>query len=95
MSESQDSIISLIKQLEAKLAQSDELDSSTKDSLSKTLESIKAKMDDSVSSETESDDEPHSIGDRLQEMVQNFESSHPDLAAALDRVITNLGQIGL
>lgn len=92
-------IPSLVEDLEREIQQVDRLSDSTKEALRDAIQEIQS----ALAKESEGADAPTRIqesaeagwADRLRSSVQDFESSHPTLAAAVERLLNALGQIGI
>ncbi len=91
-------ITELVEHLESELRRSPTLTDEDRHSLEEALTEIQTALKQAPNSEGQPADEPTaetSIGSRLQGSIERFEASHPDLADAINRLLNNLGQIGL
>ncbi len=91
MSEHWQKLESTIRELENELNAIESLDSDTRRMLEETLGEIQAALRNK--STTSSSEEP--IGNRLQTVMQEFETTHPNLTGILARVIDSLAQMGI
>ncbi len=75
-----------LKELRHELAEVGDVDEDLEELLAEIRADIEAVMDRSA---------PHSLGDRLSDAVEQFEVTHPRLAAAMGAVIDQLASIGV
>lgn len=92
-------IPSLVEDLERELQQVDSLSDTTKAALQDAIQEIQAALtrespDAEVPIQIQETAETGWV-DRLRNSVQDFEASHPTLAAAAERLLNALGQIGI
>ena len=83
-----DALRTTLNHLHEQLAGADPIDAELRDALEAAVDEIQTRLDA---------DEEHenSLGDRLAEMIDEFEESHPNLAEAIGRVVDALSRLGI
>ena len=79
-----------VSELEAELASLSELDDETRNLLEDTVNDLQAKL-----AKHPDEIEPHSLTERLREVAEAFETSHPNLYGIVSRTIDALAQMGI
>lgn len=111
MNEKLQGLKATLRELEAELAEADGLDEHTRSLLEEASQEIARTLSDDASvaacsAESESDDQPNSTLEngeagaasarsRLEEIVGEFETSHPTLFGLINRLVDALGQMGI
>jgi len=80
-----------LAELHAELEQSPQVDDESRRLLATLADDIHAVLDD----EHADPNAHHPLGERLSDAVREFEESHPQLAAAINRVATTLSNLGI
>jgi hypothetical protein len=80
-----------IRDLEAELNSLTSVDAETRGLLEEAVEEIQSAMHKQPPSHLE----PHSVAEKLKEVAEQFESSHPNLFGIVSRVIDSLGRMGI
>lgn len=81
-----------LKELHAELARMEEsgaVDAESEQLLAELQQDIEAVLERSAGEQS------HGLGDRLQDLVQRFETTHPTLAGAMGAVADQLSKIGI
>jgi hypothetical protein len=88
-----------LERLQQQLSQGPELDESTSTSLQALLseiQSVCARAEVSPAGAVPSEESPqHSLGDRLQRVIEDFESRHPQLTVTLSQIADQLSDLGI
>jgi hypothetical protein len=92
MAERIEKLKATIHELERELASLDSVDQETRDRLASAL----AEISDALRRKDSAAIERHeSLVEKLQEAAEEFESSHPNIAGILGRMVNVLGQMGI
>lgn len=90
MAEGGDELRATVERLHRQLGDAESLDEGVRARLRTTLEELSEALEREAGRE-----EHESLADRLNELTQDFEESHPTLAEAVGRVIHMLANLGI
>jgi hypothetical protein len=99
VSTSREKLAATLAELQAELADLDQLDASMRERLQGTLAEISAALalppDDEIAAATLENDASQSLAERLNDATRGLESTHPELSTTLGGVIHALAQMGI
>lgn len=93
MAENRDELADTLQRLHAQLAEAERIDPELRELLRNALDEIRDALDQGGGAGGAGEGE--SLGDRLAEMTQHFEDSHPALAATIGRLVNTLANLGI
>ena len=85
----------LLEELHEQLQQTESVDGDTEELLRSSIDDIKRLLDERAEDESGEKDVRHSLIEELQDRIEKFEVSHPQITDVLERLINALGQSGI